>query len=1079
MTSTEKFPVSTIKISQPRRRPEIVARQRLLESLYDQLDKKLILIVAPAGYGKTSLLIDLAANSDLPVCWLSLDTLDQEPQRFLSYVISSIQQRFPEFGKESTSALESLASFEKDSERLLIALTNEINSRIHEHFLLVLDDYHLVDSALPVRLLINRFIQLSGETLHVILSSRSLPNIPDMPLMIARDMVAGLSYEELSFQPDEIQQYFNQNSRYTLTDKEAAKLAQETEGWIAAIHLTSALPSIHPPAQPFGSSGDLFDFFASEVLDKQTPDMREFLLVTALFEAFNSSICEAVLDPLLSGEKRDWSSLVASIQTNNVFTVPLGPDGKWIRYHNLFRHFLQSRLQYEQPTLAWHIQNGLAQYHEKNQSWEEALHLYESLGDQQSLIRVFAMAGSDFIHRGRMLTLSNWLEHLSNSIPQENPMILSLQGAVQAIQGDAKLAVSLLSQAEAAFRQNGEQDNLTKVFTRRAMAYKRLGEYDLMIADTNEAIHLVQDKDEQSSQESLAEAQRMKGQALAKLGKFEEAKQCYEFALNLYSELGVTGSIPMVEMDIGVLFADQGDTQTASKYYSRALDAWEKSGDTTRIALLLNNLGVIQHMDGAYEKAFSVFEKGLEACEQCGDRRTQALTLCSLGDLLTDVNDFEQARRCFEDALAISGRLNDNFLVFYSTLSSARVARLGGQVEEAEAILTQMVTRQGTSSPYRLSQVGFEQACCRLTTGRHQEAAEIFQKSMLVYQQAGFSEELGKYIIWLSAAYAPYDTKACLDQLDKFAAMDLTQLNSSYIALNASQAYPYIRKILESKKVNPTVEKFFTKAVNFAVELKGMRRKLRQLSKRVQITPPSLKITTLGEAQVIRNGNPLSLSNWQTRETRDLFFYLFFHPPQTKEQIATIFWPDITPARLKMRYKTTIYRLRHAVGQEVILYEGERYSFNRGTDYTCDLDDFNLYLEAARNSNEVRQTVDLLQKAVDLVHGPYLANIDADWVMPERMRLQEAYQAVLLRLGELYLELGQAELSLEASRRALLSDPLLEQAHRQRMRAYAALRDQPGLARQYQQCRKTLQKELGLQPTNETERLYEQLIRSF
>ncbi len=136
-------------------------------------------------------------------------------------------------------------------------------------------------------------------------------------------------------------------------------------------------------------------------------------------------------------------------------------------------------------------------------------------------------------------------------------------------------------------------------------------------------------------------------------------------------------------------------------------------------------------------------------------------------------------------------------------------------------------------------------------------------------------------------------------------------------------------------------------------------------------------------------------------------------------------------------------------------------------------------LEAAGSSTEDRQTVDLLQKAVDLVHGSYLANIDADWVMPERVRLQESYQAVLLRLAELYLDLGLAEQSLDASRRALLSDPLLEQAHRQRMRAYAALRDQPGLTRQYQQCRKTLQKELGLQPTNETERLYEQLIRSF
>ena len=249
MINAEQFPVSKIKISLPRRRPEIVARQRLVETLYDQLDKKLILVVAPAGYGKTSLLIDLAANSDLPVCWLSLDSLDQEPQRFLSYLISCIHQRFPDFGLESTAALESLVSFEKDSERLLITLTNEINSRIHEHFILILDDYHMVDSALDIRLLVNRFIHLSGENVHLILSSRSLPNIPDMPLMVARDMVAGLSFEELSFQPEEIQQYFIQNSQRTLSDQEAKKLARETEGWIAAIHLTSAL-SIHPPACP-------------------------------------------------------------------------------------------------------------------------------------------------------------------------------------------------------------------------------------------------------------------------------------------------------------------------------------------------------------------------------------------------------------------------------------------------------------------------------------------------------------------------------------------------------------------------------------------------------------------------------------------------------------------------------------------------------------------------------------------------------------------------------------------------------------------------------------------------------------
>ena len=148
-------------------------------------------------------------------------------------------------------------------------------------------------------------------------------------------------------------------------------------------------------------------------------------------------------------------------------------------------------------------------------------------------------------------------------------------------------------------------------------------------------------------------------------------------------------------------------------------------------------------------------------------------------------------------------------------------------------------------------------------------------------------------------------------------------------------------------------------------------------------------------------------------------------------------------------------------------------------DYTCDLEEFRTLLDAARNSKDDRETLNLLQKAVDLVHGPFLSNIEADWVMPERVRQQETYQAALLRLADLYLSFGQAEPSLEISKRALLSDPLLEHAHRLRMRAYATLHDQTGLARQYQQCRKTLQSELGLQPSNETVRLYEQLIQSF
>src|SRR5687767_13012190 len=134
MEVATSFPISKTKIITPKRRPEIVTRPRLIETLYELLNKKLVLITAPAGYGKTSLLIDLTSQSEIPVCWLSLDMLDQEPQRFLSYFVACIAERFPAFGMESSTALQNISSVENETERLAITFTNEILLHVPEHF---------------------------------------------------------------------------------------------------------------------------------------------------------------------------------------------------------------------------------------------------------------------------------------------------------------------------------------------------------------------------------------------------------------------------------------------------------------------------------------------------------------------------------------------------------------------------------------------------------------------------------------------------------------------------------------------------------------------------------------------------------------------------------------------------------------------------------------------------------------------------------------------------------------------------------------------------------------------------------
>lgn len=202
---SKSIPISKTKIIVPHRRPELLSRPRLLESLTSLLDNKLLLLSAPAGYGKTSLLIDLATNVGMPVCWLSLDLLDRDPQRFLAYLIASLAERFPRIGEASRPQLNRLKSIEQDAESLLVTLTNEIYDQIEDDFLLIIDDFHLLDDFPIISTLVNRFLELVMENCHVLLSSRTLPNLDDVTLMVAREQVAGLNHVELAFVPREVQ----------------------------------------------------------------------------------------------------------------------------------------------------------------------------------------------------------------------------------------------------------------------------------------------------------------------------------------------------------------------------------------------------------------------------------------------------------------------------------------------------------------------------------------------------------------------------------------------------------------------------------------------------------------------------------------------------------------------------------------------------------------------------------------------------------------------------------------------------------------------------------------------------------
>jgi len=277
--------------------------------------------------------------------------------------------------------------------------------------------------------------------------------------------------------------------------------------------------------------------------------------------------------------------------------------------------------------------------------------------------------------------------------------------------------------------------------------------------------------------------------------------------------------------------------------------------------------------------------------------------------------------------------------------------------------------------------------------------------------------------------------------------------------------------------VGRVIGDLLARASRMAGLIPATRRHLHRMSHVVQMPNPHLIIRAFGKASVRVGGKLLTLSDWQTQSVRDLFFYfLNSQKPLTREQVAETLWSDIDePHKIKLRFKNDIYRLRRAVGQDVITYADIFYSFNHALDFEYDVEAFESFLVRAKKSRDIEEQIGLYQKAVDLVKGPFLADFYADWAIIERERLSQSYLATLLTLAELLLKQARHEQALAVCQRALDYDLTFEAAYALSMQIYHRMGDRASIIRTYQTCYEALQRQLGFPPSNDTDHLYHRL----
>ncbi|WP_314585676.1 LuxR C-terminal-related transcriptional regulator [Paenibacillus terrigena] len=456
------IPILSTKLNIPAPRSKVVLRPRLIEHLNDGIHRKLTLVAASAGYGKTSLIREWLAGCSQTVGWLSLDEADNEPVRFMTYLINAIQTAETNIGKGILALLQSPQSLPIES--ILVALLNEIAS-IPYHIILVLDDYHVINSRL-IDDAISIMLEHMPPQMHLVIVTREDPPLPLARLRV-RDQLIEVRTPDLRFTFNEAAEFIGEVMGLNLSSQSIALLESRTEGWIAGLQLAALSMKGHKDPDSFiksftGSHHYVLDYLVDEVLQQQSEYIQTFLLRTSILDRLCGPLCDAILPkgdektiaPFSSGQQ-----ILEYLERSNLFIIPLDEDKRWYRYHHLFSESLRNRLNRyfisdisNKVTGAADLHKRASLWHEKEGLEMEAFHHAVLAKDIDHVARLLEGKGLPLHFRGEVVPVVKWLDSLSNEGLNARPSLWVIYASALLMAGKMTYVEEKLQAAETAMK---------------------------------------------------------------------------------------------------------------------------------------------------------------------------------------------------------------------------------------------------------------------------------------------------------------------------------------------------------------------------------------------------------------------------------------------------------------------------------------------------------------------------------------------------------------------------------------------------------------------------------------------------
>jgi LuxR family maltose regulon positive regulatory protein len=434
-------PLLTTKLYAPPPRPNLVPRSHLIERLNEGLGRKLTLVSAPAGFGKTTLVGAWAASCGRPVAWLSLDEGDNDPVRFLTYLAAALQMVGVQVDEDAAA-----------TEAFLTALVNQVDAV--DPFILVLDDYHFI-TAQPINDALTFLLDHLPGTMHLVIATRADPPLPVARLR-GRGQLTELRLTDLRFTPEEVAEFLGRVMGLVLTADDVAALTSRTEGWIAGLQMAALSLQGKDDVSRFiaaftGSNRYILDYLLEEVLHRESEQVQAFLLQTSILDRLCASLCDAVRFGKAESPISDLQSqaVLEHLESANLFVVPLDDRREWCRYHRLFADLLRQRLHQIHPDRVPGLHRRASGWLEQNGLMAEAIDHALAAEDLERAADLIEANAEATLMRGEVATFLRWIDALPDDLVRARPMLCILYAWMLLWQGQSlKLIESLLHDAE-------------------------------------------------------------------------------------------------------------------------------------------------------------------------------------------------------------------------------------------------------------------------------------------------------------------------------------------------------------------------------------------------------------------------------------------------------------------------------------------------------------------------------------------------------------------------------------------------------------------------------------------------------